>query len=466
MDRRSLLLALACPSLSLASREGASDARLRLAYRRPEKNGWLYVHLQGTPAEIGYQHGALLAREIEDTQKVLHLSLTHASPYDWTFYRKAAQEVLWPHIEGEYREELQGIADGLRAHSVKLDAIDLTVMNAFMELSPYYTGWLEKQQNRQRTAPSAPEHCSAFVATGSYTRDGGPVIAHSNWSSYREGARWNIMFDVVPAQGRRFLMDGMPGLIHSGDDFGINDAGILITETTISQFNGFDPEGIPEFVRARKAMQYASSIDDFARIMKEGNNGGYANTWLVADRKTNEIARLELGLKHVTLDRTKDGYFVGTNFPLNPELIKDETDFTPGDTGNSPNARRNRAEKLLEENKGKVDLAFGKRYLSDHYDSFDKKDEPSERTLCGHIDLSTRGSKPWMPEYGTGGTVQAKVTDRALSEKMTLQAALGHPCGIHFRAAEHIKKHPEFAYERDVLKDIKSQPWTAFQAAK
>ena len=29
------------------------------------------------------------------------------------------------------------------------------------------------------------------------------------------------------------MMDGMPGLIHSGDDFGVNDAGIAITETTI-----------------------------------------------------------------------------------------------------------------------------------------------------------------------------------------------------------------------------------------
>jgi hypothetical protein len=53
-------------------------------------------------------------------------------------------------------------------------------------------------------------------------------------------------------------MDGQPGLIHSADDFGVNAAGIAITETTISGFSGFDPNGIPEFVRARKAMQYAT----------------------------------------------------------------------------------------------------------------------------------------------------------------------------------------------------------------
>jgi len=70
--------------------------------------------------------------------------------------------------------------------------------------------------------------------------------------------------------------------------------------------DGDDFNGIPEFIRARKAMQYSSSIDEFAKWMSEGNNGGYANTWLVADRKSNEVASLELGLKNVTLRRTKD----------------------------------------------------------------------------------------------------------------------------------------------------------------
>ena len=38
-------------------------------------------------------------------------------------------------------------------------------------------------------------------------------------------------------------------------------------------------------------------IDDYVRIIKEGNNGGYANDWLIGDRKTGEIAYLELGLE-------------------------------------------------------------------------------------------------------------------------------------------------------------------------
>jgi hypothetical protein len=237
----------------------------------------------------------------------------------------------------------------------------------------------------------------------------------------------------------------------------------MITETTISQFHGFAP-GVPEFVRARKAMQYATTIDEFARLIEDGNNGGYANNWLVADRNTNEIASLELGLKNVTLRRTRDGFFVGSNFPVNEKLIREETDFRPDDMSHSANARRVRGEQLMTQWKGRIDLALAQRFLSDHYDSFENKDDPDERTLCGHIDRSPRGSKPWMPEYAPGGAVQAKVADAAGAERMSLFAAMGHSCGLDFKAAAHIKAHPEFAWEHPLLRDLNSHPWTEFRA--
>ena len=300
--RRTAVIAAVCLlalALALASREPQTDPRLKRAGRHAEQNGWIWVHLEGSPGDIGYQHGYLLAPEIRDTLAMVTLEMTHEEKKDWQFFREKAQNMLWPHVDAEYRAELQGIADGASARGVKLDVWDIVALNAWQEL-PYFDKWDARRQGLPSPA-ATPEHCSAFVATGSYTKDGRVVIAHNNWTSYESGERWNIIFDIVPVQGNHILMDGMAGLIHSGDDFGINSAGIMITETTISHFIGFDPDGIPEFVRARKAMQYAGSIDDFARIMKEGNNGGYANTWLVADRKTNEIGSLELGLKNVTL---------------------------------------------------------------------------------------------------------------------------------------------------------------------
>ncbi len=455
-------------SFVLLSGEPNRDPRLKSSFRRPPDNGWIFVHLQGTPAEVGFQHGYLLAPEITEAQKVIALELTHDSKKDWQFFRDTAQQALWPHIETEYREELTGIVEGLKATGSTLDIWDVVAMNAWLELSPYYLNWYEKQHpsvSQNRTLAPA-ERCSAFVATGSYTRDGKVVIGHNAWTGYLDGERWNIIFDLTPAKGNRILMDGFPGLIHSADDFGVNSAGILITETTISQFSGWNPEGVPEFVRARKAMQYSSSINDFAKIMEQGNNGGYANNWLVAERKTNEIASLELGLKNVTLRRSKDGYFTGANFPVNEKLAREETKFSVNDLGVSANARRVRWEQLMAEYKGKIDVAAGQRFLADHYDTFAKKMDASERTLCGHIDLSARGSQPWQPPFGPAGAVHAKVSNAALAEQMSFTAAIGHACGINFKAADHLRQHPEFAWQNQHLKDLNSHSWTTFSASR
>src|SRR5258708_5277223 len=108
--RRSAVLAaalLATIGLVSAAREHSSDARLKKAFRKPAQGGWIFVHLEGTPADIGYQHGFLLAPEIASAHKAVKLAITHGSK-DWTFFRNAAEKVFWPHIEAEYRQELQG----------------------------------------------------------------------------------------------------------------------------------------------------------------------------------------------------------------------------------------------------------------------------------------------------------------------------------------------------------------------
>jgi hypothetical protein len=456
-----LLAAIFAGSLLIAPHARASN--LAGAFRNPTKAGWIYVHLEGEPRAIGYQHGTLLAPEIEDAKRAIELSVTHDTRHKWTDLRAVTEKYFWPQVPQEYKEEIEGIAQGLKAHHSGLDEIDIAVMNAYMEFS-YYYGESEKKQARGVSA-SVGDHCSAFVATGSYTKDGHIVIGHNNWSDYLSGSRWKVIFDIAPGRGHHFIMDGVPGLIHSADDFGINDAGMMITETTIGSFHGFDRTGIPEFARARKAMQYSESIDDFARIMKEGNNGGYANAWLIGDRKTNEIARLELGLKNVTLDRTKDGYYVGSNFPINPKLIAEETDFPINDPDTPNLVRKRRWEQLMAENKGKIDIELGKRFETDHYDMITKEIDPNERTLCGHIDRSRRGMKGWQNPYGPAGAVEAKVSDSAMAEKLSFVAGQGKPCGVEFHAKEFLAAHKEFAWQAPELEDLKANPWIVVSAA-
>ncbi len=463
MKRLLVTLLLLTPWLSAHS----DDPRLKNSYRE-EKNGWIFVHLEGTPNQIGFQHGYLLAPEIDDCLKMFAYYFEKGSTQkDWKFFREAAERIFWPKLEKEYQEEIQGIAEGLAARGYKYDNIDITVLNANIELASYYVPWLANKMKEGSMNNRAPGKCSAFIATGSYTQDGKIVIAHNNWSDYIVGERWNVIADIVPTEGYRILMDCMPGLIHSGDDFAINSAGILYTETTITQFKGFDENGTPEFMRARKAAQYASSIDDYIRIMTTDNNGAYANDWLVGDIKTNEVARLELGLKNHRVWRTFDGMYIGSNFPCDPKLTAEETTFDPNDMTNSANSRMCRWAQLSLENKGKINAQLAMEMEGDHFDPIKNRVAMDGGVLCGHVDKDPRGAPEWSaPPFYPTGAVQGKVTTSALAKEMRMWARMGHPCGEDFLAAPFFEKHPEFKWQEKFLHDMKGNPWTLFAAKK
>ena len=126
------------------------------------------------------------------------------------------------------------------------------------------------------------------------------------------------------------------------------------------------------------------------------------------------------------------GYFVGSNFPINPQLTKQETDY-PADDPNAPNTVRHRRwDQLMAEYKGRIDVNAGKRFETDHYDAVTHEIDPSERTICGHIDKSGRGLRPWQPPYGPAGVAQAKVTDSAHASRMSLIAGMGIPVDWSF----------------------------------
>jgi hypothetical protein len=435
---------------------------------REDKNGWIYIHLEGTAGDIGYQHGYLLADEIDDLIRGFKTTLPHLSGKDWAFYREAVKKMdFWGKIDKEYQDEITGISEGLRAKGKHYDITDLVVLNGNIELSQYYVPMLNNRKKPGSGDNKAPGNCSGFIATGAYTADGQIAIGHNNWTDYMGGERWNVIADIVPETGNHFIMDCMPGLIHSGDDFVVSASGIVITETTITGFKGFDEKGIPEFVRARKAAQYSNSIDDFVQIMVSGNNGGYANDWLVGDLKTNEIARLELGLKDHRVWRTKDGIYFGSNFPLDEKLIKDETNFNPDDSTNSPNSRRRRWESLTAQYKGKIDAETGKTIEGDSYNELTKAREASRCVIAGRVDTDPKGCPEWdWAPFFPGGTVQAKMTTAALAKNLQFWAHMGNPNGDDFLAAPFFAAHPEYQWEVRVLHDMKAYPWTLFEAKR
>ena len=457
-----ILLLFSCNQKLKTSETSSTDDKKDVLAKasRENKNGWIYVHLEGSPSDIGYQHGYLLANDIDTSIQAVSYYLAHDTKRDWSFYRQAAKNFLWDKLDREYKDEINGIVAGLHDQHKNYDSLDLTAYNAMEELAFYYIPLLDNAKNK------APGNCSAFIATGSYTKDGKIVIGHNNWTEYIVGQHWNVIADIVPKNGHHIMMDCMPGYIHSGDDFVINDNGILITETTITQFIGFDSTKTPEFMRARKAAQYANSIDDVVNIFLKDNNGGYANDWLIGDTKTNEVAKFELGLKDYRVWRSKDTAIIGSNFASDPKLIKDETTFNVNDNTTSPNARKLRMVQLVNvDMKGKLDDSTGKIIEADHVDATAGKKLNNRCVICGHIDEDPKGCPEWdEPAYWPMGAVQSKVTTAELASHMQFWAHMGHPCGENFIGATFYKAHPQFAWQAKYLNNMLAYPWTLFSA--
>ncbi len=435
------------------------DERLAGAYHL-SINGWDYVHLEGTPNEIGYQHGYFLADRIMDGIERIRIWSDGALKRDWKFFRESADRLYIPKIPDEQIAEIDGMAAGVQARGLKLDELDLVALNGWVDsLTMHY--WLKSAKHRPQPIPQAGG-CSAFVATGKHTENNEIVMAHNSWWVYVIGSAWNMIAHIAPEKGNQLLMQTMPGFLTSLTDWYLSSAGLMVSETTITGATEFNDEGTPYFARARKAIQYSSDIDQWAATMIKDNNGGYANDWLLGDVKTGEIALLELGAFHHMLDKKRDGYFVGCNLACDP-TVRQETVFNYEDQSTSPTSRRNRWIQLMDEYKGRINVANARMLLADHYDLSLKRLTPSRSTICGHVEEDPRGfpEADWGPYYPVGA-FDGKVTSSSLAAQGATWALWGKPCGNDFNAKDFLQRHPDYAWQSKLLQDIKAYPWTLF----
>lgn len=355
------------------------------AYRYP-RGGWLYVHIEGAPYERGYQHGYLLAREIEQYIDRCASQLDSKSKATaWNNGRTTANALFLRGFDKEILTEMKGIAEGAAAAGAKvngrtIDLVDIVTLNTITELGelrsamPMTPSGLEglnlmkPRYDGSKTDVPVTARCSAFAATGKATRDGKMVIAHVTMWPLTLAEQTNIMLDVVPTEGHRVLMQSYPGGIQSGTDWYQNDLGVVLTETTIRQ-SPFNMEGTPVAYRARKAIQYGDSVGKVVELLSTKNNGLYTNEWIVGDSRTNEIAMLELGTYRTKLySSAKNEWFGGTegfywgcnnakDLNVRLEYVPDPHG-TPEDIPFVPASRDVKWQQMYQQYKGKIDEGF------------------------------------------------------------------------------------------------------------
>jgi hypothetical protein len=352
------------------------------AYRYPAA-GWIYLHIEGKPYERGYQHGHLMAREIPEY--MARCAELLGSKDHWDDYRRTVDALFLRGFDQEILEEMRGIADGAsdagaRWLDRRIDLIDVAVANTTVELGELggaleatATGLegleLEKPGYANEGHDSVTDHCSAFAATGPATRDGKMVIGHVTWWPLTLAEQTNVMLDIKPSSGHRMLIQSYPGGIESGTDWYQNDAGIVLTETTIEQ-TPFNIHGTPVAFRARMAIQYSGTIDEVVEHLGTHNNGLYTNEWIMGDAKTNEIAIYDLGTNHTRLWRSSKnewfgdtpGFYWGDNNAKDLSVRAEDYPDPKEDAGYipyTPGPRDLAWQALYKKYRGQIDEQFG-----------------------------------------------------------------------------------------------------------
>jgi hypothetical protein len=434
-------------------------------------NGWNLVRLRGEPAVLGYDHGWLLANEIAEALAVGDFMARQDTGESLADLAEHAATVIKPKVKDPWLTELNGIVAGARDKGVNITLDALIAWNSYPELVGTWWPWHQSRRDGVQRAPHTKgglERCSAFMATGSYTAGGRIVMAHNTWDRYAAGDTYNVVLDITPSTGSRVVMQAAPGYITSQMDWFVTGAGLMITETTIGSAVGWNDGAsrVPEFVRSRDAAQHATSLDGWREKITTGNNGGYANSWLVGDARTGEIALLDLGCTKVAWSGPiSDGYFCGFNVATDL-AVRNQDCTDPGQYSNilGNGSRRLRWEQLVKRNKGKIDVDVAKAMIADHHDVYKNVDNPCSRTLCGHLErddgaLGNHGQAPFYP----WGANDGKVTDSELAKQLGFEARWGSSCGQPFHPKKFLEEHEQYGWLTGHLKDRPTQPWTSFR---
>ncbi len=224
-----------------------------------EIDGVKILHLEGSYYDMGYQHGYLLRNESrENLRAFLNFAKYYSYSYDdfLEFWKKVEK-----YIPKEYKEEMQGLADG-----AGISFNDVAVGNIIAMLV----------------------HCSSFAAWGSATVDGRlyqmrsldfPMFIRDPVTG-RYIQENSVIIIRKPSNGFASLDPSFAGFI--GTLGGINENCIAVAVLS-SWSNDEKYSGIPMVFRQRMILDHAATIKDAIDILISNKTCGW--NFIVSDGK-------------------------------------------------------------------------------------------------------------------------------------------------------------------------------------
>ena len=280
------------------------------AIKRREE-GLTIVTLQGTPFEMGLQHGTLLKDEITRIHNHLTDYLSHIKRGVWgrTIY-PFLQLLVWGYnlfTPTEYRAELKGIARG-----AGLGYASILLINVLDDLGHKMA-------------------CSCFTVKGEKTKE--------NILIYGRNLDYGIFTDLMPTLNTIFCYhpsDGFPLISVGWPAYAGVVTGMSSKKLVVASLTSFSKEkarlGTPSGLLYRKALQYASSLTDFRQLIINGRRT-ISNNLLLAS--TRESIVLEISPTRAHLRAEQDGILTVTNHFQNPFMSELKTFFMPKPPGST-----------------------------------------------------------------------------------------------------------------------------------
>lgn len=283
-----------------------------------EQKGIKILHLKGSPYEMGYQHGYLLADKIR-------LMITRTLPATIAFIAQQtgsdldrAEEMIWigqkkgePFVPREFKDEMRGIADGAKDAGADVTFEQILLWNTNYDQWCIYAHpnyWqcdgksntcdtpnadiMPETDGKDRTDTSSPMPpsggCSSFSAWDEWAGGDGRLIFGKNEDNFNMPEQLNCRMMVVADPDRGFGHAFLTYLGMIGLDGGLNEDGLeMMTQLSSMKDESMQGCGIAIFTRC--LLTHAGSIDDAIRIFRNTPRcAGIA--YHVADGKAREAA--------------------------------------------------------------------------------------------------------------------------------------------------------------------------------
>jgi isopenicillin-N N-acyltransferase like protein len=363
---------------ALAPELKGSRTHLGSAWKE-RRDGAILLYMEGSPYEMGYQHGALLREEIHSgvvpafSDPVGH-TLEHRNKPAWLrrlltkYLEIAVYAPIERHTPREYLEELKGIADGCG-----IPYREVFIANFKSDLTMVMASRMIPAKARE-----LPAECSSFAAAAPFTPDGELVFGRN--TDYAGQGRWmknQVIFFYKPRGGHAYVRVDTAGLLKCNT--AMNEHGIVVGGHFMA-YEGARASGASFTVLENEIMRRAKNLDEAVAIVRRAPVCGSFGL-AVADGNTRTAVAIEAVGETVGVQPMEQRRLILANCATTRELKALDLMARHNLVMRDLFGRMVRIDSLLVMSQGSLTPARAAEILGDHYDIIVRRERATGITV-------------------------------------------------------------------------------------